>query len=641
MKKILGAESEIFPKITTYVIVTIFFSFFSVITLFYYSYKEINEQYNNEANSIFKSFLKFQYSENENIAKSHAIWKQAYKNIVDNYNEKWIKENIVDELTNAFGVQYEIIMSDKSLKASFFNGKKDSNSIGIKKFFEEGKKILKLNKKSSILFLKNGYYLVSIEIIRKNYYDITEKNNLYLLIARHLDISEINKFRERERESFYLVNDIKDVQKNDKLIEIKNVSNEIVGYFSWKNNNDNLFINYIFGIILFILFILIFGIIICKKVIFAAKSYDIVIRDLINSTHNLDNMRVKAESASLAKSRFLANMSHEIRTPMNGIQGMVSLLKESQINKTQEKYLTIIDSSAAALVNLINDILEFSKLEKDQVNLHNCAVDLNKLMYEIKDLFIPISIEKKIEISIYIDPSIPNIIWADASKIRQIIMHLLNNAFKFTNEGKVSFGVILTSLFQDKSCLQFFVEDTGIGISDEEKSKLFNDFYQVDNSSTRTYDGSGIGLAIVKKTIDLLRGQISVNSKIGHGSRFQFNLSFLRLDFEREIIISGKNILYTEMLKNILESMNYNISIKYYETKSDCYEKKQIIFWIPTFDNIDREKSMMLNLHTSNYIIGVISDDNNEFKKTIKPCVHEFLTMPISKLKVKGIMDSI
>jgi signal transduction histidine kinase len=642
MVKIPGARSEIFPKITFYVLLTIVFSFFSIVFLFYVSYERIQTQANRALFKSFQSFLSFEKKENHNIAASHAIWKQAHDNINITYNSEWIYENIGEELTATFDVEYALILKNNGVKNVFYHGNSIAMDDRVENLHREGKKLIKNNLSTSLLLLNNQYYLVSLERIRQRqeqapYADI--KKNAYLLVSRPLDISLIHRFQQELPLNISLYTQEK-TQNLDQCVPLLNASSEILGYICWNNNKKyEAFKSYIFVGFLFLLGILILGGILSRKILHAARAYDILVKDLIKSTHNLDALRKKAESASLAKSRFLANMSHEIRTPMNGIQGMVSILKDTSIDNLQKKYLHTMECSVKALVSLIDDILAFSKLEKDEVELHAVPMHLPQFMDELESMFKPIALEKKIFIKSFIEKNIPTIVWVDASKLRQVMMHLLNNAFKFTQNGNVHFGVHVKSLLQDRAYLEFYVEDTGIGIPNDVQKDLFNDFYQVDNSATRKYDGSGLGLAIVKRTIDLLRGQISVESTVDKGSRFQFSIYLTRLDFEKEIILCGNDSLTMELLKNLTQTLNINTSfIGPLWDNSDKKFHRQIFLWLPDNSHLEQDINRMKEIHQYNYVVAFISE-TSPIRQSIKHCIHEFLTLPITKIKLEKLFE--
>lgn len=376
-----------------------------------------------------------------------------------------------------------------------------------------------------------------------------------------------------------------------------------------------------------------------------------------------------AEASNKAKSEFLANMSHEIRTPLNGIIGFTDLLMNTNLGKTQEKYMTTINQSAKSLLDIINDILDFSKIEAGKLELYLEKNEVQEILSQIIDLILYESNQKNLTLELNIASDVPKYFWTDSVRLKQILLNLLSNAVKFTEKGSIKLNVSVAEKTNDsRAKILFSVIDTGVGIQEENKRKIFKAFSQEDNSTTRKFGGTGLGLTISNQLLGLMNSHLQLESTVQFGSAFYFYLdleiSNVVSDEVKEIIIPDIykeialknyqkiNIMLVEdnkinmlLLKTIIKNLFINVTI--FEIPNgkvavDQFEtlSPDLIFMdiqMPILNGYEAAKKIRkLNSGQNVPIIAITAGTEKEEKdKCIAAGMNDYIAKPI----IKGIIE--
>jgi len=261
-----------------------------------------------------------------------------------------------------------------------------------------------------------------------------------------------------------------------------------------------------------------------------AISFNSMLQAVQNRDSELENLVTELKAATAAKSAFLANMSHEIRTPLNGILGITSLLARSPATEKKQAYFKTIDDSANTLLQIINDILDLSRIEAGRFDPEYLQFDLSEIAIHINSIFEPTANKKGLSLAVNLAAGTPTLLKGDSRRLTQVLINLVGNALKFTDHGSVKVDICAEAVSDSETTIYFEVSDTGIGIPPESQDLIFKDFSQVDESITRRFGGTGLGLSVSRKIVELLRGEIGLNSKEGKGSRF-----WIKVPFERQL----------------------------------------------------------------------------------------------------------
>ncbi len=362
------------------------------------------------------------------------------------------------------------------------------------------------------------------------------------------------------------------------------------------------------------------------KSILKRKNHTEIYQLIANMINELQESKKLANEANRTKSLFLSNMSHEIRTPLNGIVGFTKLLKSTKLDTEQRNFVETIRKSSEDLIGIVNDILDISKLENGKMEVEKSYFNIFSEFENMIESYSQETLKKNINFSIWIEPKLSSQLFlGDASKIRQILRNLISNAIKFTPEnGDIRVSIIETKRRDDVTVVKFIVKDSGIGISQEDKERVFDAFTQVDNSSIRKYNGTGLGLTIATSLVRLLGGKLELESKLGFGTTLSFSLELKQQFITKEINYETMKIAtYAPLdvqkkasnrdLKNYLKSFK-DIEIIEFNSFVECQDAKLHSFdgLYIHYNNIDKKELQRITArHSSDSQIVLITKLNN------------------------------
>ena len=367
--------------------------------------------------------------------------------------------------------------------------------------------------------------------------------------------------------------------------------------------------------------------------------------------------KIQAEESSKAKSQFLSTMSHEIRTPLNAVIGLSGLLSDSELNEKQKEFSQTIKTSGESLLSIINNILDYSKIESGNLELEESEFNLREVIENVFDLTFSANSKKELELIYQLQNDVPDFIIGDSIRLQQVLINLTTNAIKFTESGEILIKVRVLERKSNRITLEFEVSDTGIGIPEDRMNRLFQSFSQVDASSTRKYGGTGLGLVISKRLVEFMGGSISVTSAINHGSTFTFSIKAISSDREysvppfdalqgKSVFILDDNVTNLSILKEQLEQAEMNVTtfsnssefLKIIDNLSS-YDFGILDMQMPDYDGIEVAKRIRSTLAKDTFPLVLLSSIHELENNEQRTMFNLYLTKPVKQTKLLTNLD--
>ena len=559
-------EQSLFKNVNRYFIFGFIVSFLSIIFLSLFSYKVIYTQSLAETSSALNNAIRTESKKLGSVTGSYGMWNLSYAHIVEKLDSNWINENILEDAKRNFDIPYISIFNDNTELSTLYS---NEEKFGVKDRPAPNhisQTILAMKSyvgkdKSQLTYIKydDQLYSVAVSRVQKATGKSTDQS-AFLVAIRPLNQEYMTNLSVNYGlPSISLITDIKNFNAGSTPNVTLDADKKPIAYLTWSSQGNSTNILYVLipGALVVLLLLCGSGYVLFRRISLASTGYEVLVDDLSQSSTQLSLAQEREQEIQEDKTRFLSTMSHEMKTPMNGLMGMIALLKETELNDTQITYVNTMENATDSLIKLVDNILDFNKLESGQVSLSNGDVNIRQLATEVHGLLMPISLQKKLKFETFFGDNVPLIIRSDAVRLRQVLLHLVTNSLKFTKVGSVKINVTAVDLPDNQVEMGIQIIDTGIGIPDAIKETLFAGFCSVNEDGVSANEdkrsplssghtphnigesGVGVGLNIVKNIMNLLQGKCGIESKLNQGSVFW-------VQFKAEIVKPNKKTAKAE-----------------------------------------------------------------------------------------------